>query len=137
MPVLMLSNACLPIKWILQLPAGWHGGTNLQWCSNGVNKLLLPPHPCVTFVLHPCYICCCRCLQDPVQAAADLLHPNQVRHRVQSDRHCTRVHHSSRLGLRRWVQFSDDNEIFFEVFPPMSLSLAPEWGLPLLVEWSM
>jgi hypothetical protein len=24
-----------------------------------------------------------------------------------------------------------------QVLPPMSLSLAPEWGLPLLVEWSM
>jgi hypothetical protein len=26
---------------------------------------------------------------------------------------------------------------FSRFLPPMSLSLAPEWGLPLLVEWSM
>jgi hypothetical protein len=32
---------------------------------------------------------------------------------------------------------SDDNETFYDVSPPMSLSLAPDWGSHSSFEWSM
>jgi hypothetical protein len=44
------------------------------------------------------------------------------------------------MSCFRLVPFdiSDDNEVFFSMFlSPVSLSLDLEWGLPLLVEWSI